>query len=202
MTYSERLFRQTHGFACDPASALAVSALAVSTAGAVSTAQGQKYAAEAQTTQQQQLVAANNSVGNEQAAQLRQQEAQTAEAAARDNERARLATQRAKSSAIVAAGEAGVTGNSVEALLGEYNAQLGQFREATLRQNQLSRQGVNTQIDAIRTGTRYQNLQINAPVAGPNYAAIGLRLAGDALGTYRAYNPDAFVRQPTPKPAK
>ncbi len=199
MTYQERLFRQTHGYGCEPTTILAVSSLAISAAGAVATAQGQKYAADAQADQQRQLVAANNSNADEQISQLRIQQAQNAESVARDNERARLAAQRSKASATVAAGEAGVTGNSVDALLGEYDAQLGQYREATLRQRQLNDQGANTQIDAIRTGTRYQNLQINAPISGPNYAAIGLGFLKDSLGTYKAYNPDAFTRTPSPK---
>jgi hypothetical protein len=173
-----------------------VASLAISAVSAASSVQGQKYAAEAQAEQQKNLTAANNAVAGEQIAQLRLQEAQSREASARENEKARLATQKAKASAVVGAGEAGVSGASVDALLGEYGMQLGQFREAVNRQGQLSTTAVNSQIESIRTGSRFQNLQINAPIVGPNYTGAAINFAGDALGTYKAYNPGAFQRTP------
>lgn len=198
MIFQERLFRQRHGYNCEPTT-IALASLAISGAGTVASLQGQKYAADAQARNQGDLTTANNQVAVEQMSQLRIQQAQSQEATTRDNERARLAAQRARSTATVAAGEAGVSGNSVDALLAEYGQQLGQYREATNRQTQLNAQGINTQVAAIRTGTRFQNLQINAPIAGPNYGAAAVRLAGDVLGTYRAYNPDAFLKTPGKK---
>ena len=44
----------------------------------------------------------------------------------------------------------------------------------------------------LNTNTRYQNLQINQPVAGPNVAAITANFLNDATRSYQAYNPGAF----------
>lgn len=193
MNYLERLFRQRVGYECEPTTLLAAS-LALSTAQFGTTIIGQRQQAKAQEAQQQALVAANNAVSGEQMAALRVQEAQSREATARENEKARLASQKAQATARVAAGEAGVEGNSVDALLQEYRMNLGQFREATTRQGQLNATATAANIEAIRTGARFQNLQINAPVVGPNYAGEALRLGQNGLGAYAAYNPSAFKK--------
>ena len=199
MNYQERLFRQTHGYGCEPATIIGLASLAISATSAVTSIQAQNYAADAQATNQRELTDANNKVAREQMSQLRQQEAQLAESTIRENEKARRATQKAKSSASVAASEAGVSGASVDALLNEYSMNLGQFREATNRQTQVSSQGINAQIDAVRTGARFQNLSINAPIARPNVAAEAVKFSGSALGVYRDYNPNAFDKKAKPK---
>jgi hypothetical protein len=210
MNYQERLFRQRHGYGCEPATIAAVASLAISAAGTAASVQGQKNAADAQLEQQRGLTAANGVVLNEQlaasreqATQLRMQEAQQQESIARENEKARLASQRGRATAIVSAGEAGVSGSSVDALLSEYGAQLGQFREATNRQQQLNSQATNAQVATVQTGARgqamgarFQNLQINAPVVGPNYGAAIAQFGASALGTYKDYRPSAFQSKP------
>jgi len=85
----------------------------------------------------------------------------------------------------------------VDALLQEYDAQLGAYTEAALRQKQLDDIATGDQIAATRTGANYQNLNINQPVARPAYLAEGLKLGGAALGAYRDYNPSAFTRKST-----
>lgn len=179
---------------CEPTALLAASLVLSAATGAV-TIQGQRQAAKAQANYQKELVEANNKVSYEQQAALRIQQGQDMESRARENEKARLASQRAVSTTTTAAGEAGVSGASVDALLGEYNSTLGQFRESTLRQGQLYASGVGAQIDALRAGQGMSNLQINAPVSQPNYAAAVLNFGADALGAYRAYNPDAFKKK-------
>lgn len=176
------------------ATTISLIGLAISAASATASIQGQRYQAQAQEQQQAELTKANNFVAGEQMAQTRLQEAQQAEAAARENEKARLAAQKARSTAVVTAGEAGVSGASVDALLGEYGMQLGQFREASNRQTQLTASASASQIAAIQTGARFQNLSINAPIVGPNYGAEAVKFAGSAMSTYQAYNPDAFKR--------
>lgn len=180
---------------CEPTTLFAAS-LAISAASSAATVSAQRTAGKTQAAYQQDLVAANNSNTAGALSQLRIQQDQSAEARARETEKARLATQRSKASAQVAAGQAGVSGNSVDALLQEYDAQLGQYTEATLRQKQLDDIATGDQIAATRTGANYQNLQINQPVARPAYLAEGLKLGGAALGAYRDYNPSAFTRTP------
>jgi hypothetical protein len=203
MNYEERLFRQSTGYGCPVTLGLTVTqmvvmgiALASSAASAVATAQAQKANAAAQEASQVQQVNASNAVADQQAGQLRQQEAQDNESRARSDQQATQANKAASATALTSAGEAGVTGASVDALMGEYNMQMGQYKDATNRQGQLNRVGIENQLGALQEQTKFSNLQINAPVAQPQYGAIGLQFASNALGTYHAYNPDAFARKP------
>ena len=194
MNYQERLFRQRWGYQCDPGSALLAAELVVSAAGATASIQAQQVQAKAQAQTQQSLTEANNKVATEQMSQLRIAQGQDEESRAREIEKARQATQKAQATARVSAGEAGVTGNSVDALLNEYNASLGQFKEATNRQGTLNAENTDSQIEAVRTGARYQNLTINAPITGPNYGAAIVGVAKDSFSAYQGYNPNAFKR--------
>jgi hypothetical protein len=171
---------------CNPA-AWYVAAVVISGIGTTASIQGQRANQIAQENYQKETVKANNKVSYEQMSALRIQQSEDAESRARENEKARLISQRAASTAATAAGEAGVSGASVDALLGEYQMQFGQFRESTLRQGQFYASGVDAQIDAIRSGAGMSNLQINAPVSRPNYAAAVAQFGSDSLGAYRAY---------------
>lgn len=173
---------------CEPTTILLAASLAVSALSGVASVQGQKAAAQAQENYQTQLVAANNQQAYAQESALRIQQAQDTESRGRENEKARLATQKAVSTSTVAAGEAGLTGASVDALLGEYQSSFGQYRETTLRQGQLYASGVGSQIDALRAGNGMSNLQINAPISRPNYTAAVLNFSSDALTAYRAFD--------------
>lgn len=181
---------------CLPAVALAWAAFAASAAGSVATVVAQKQQAVAQERQQTALTKANNASAYSQMSQLRIQQAQTNESTARETEKARLANQRAMSTGTVAAGEAGVQGNSVAGLLQEYGMQFGQFKEASTRQAQLNASGTENQLEAVRLNGDAQNLNINAPITQPNYLGEGLKVAGSALSTYRSYNPSAFQKKP------
>lgn len=181
---------------CEPTTVLLVASLALSAAGGVAQVQGQKANATAQEITQGNLTRANNATAALQLSQLRIQQAQGRESAAREGEKARLASQRSKATATVAAGEAGVQGASVEALMQEYSMNLGQFREASLRQQQLSNAAATDQAENILLGAKYSNLNINAPIAQPQYAAAAINFGADALGAYRAYNPSAFQKKP------
>lgn len=178
---------------CEPTTLLATS-LALSVAENAAQVAGEAQQAKAQTAYQQKLVAANNTETGNQLSRLRIEQSQSREAATRESEKARLASQAAKSRAAVAAGEAGVQGQSVDALLSEYDANLGRFKEADLRQRQLNDASYADKAAAISAGANYQNLQINAPVVGPNYGAAALRIGGSALSAYRSYNPSAFKK--------
>lgn len=178
------------------AATLLYTSLALSAASTATSLVGQKQQQVAQERQQRSLVAANNAESQLQLGQLRTQQAQSRESAALEGEKARLASQKAKATATVAAGEAGVSGHSVDAVLAEYSANLSRFKEGSLRQRQLEDSAYADRAVAIQSGARYQNLQINAPVAGPNYAAGLLNFGSQALGAYTAYNPGAFKKGP------
>jgi len=178
---------------CEPTTLLAAS-LALSAATTGLTVAEQHSQAKSQAAYQESLTKASNTQAENSIAALRIQQAQSRESTARETEKARLASQRAKASAEVAAGEAGVSGNSVDALLQEYSTNLDQFKEATIRQRSLEDASYADQVAAIRSGASYQALQINAPIAQPQYGAAALKLGADALGAYRSYNPSAFKK--------
>jgi hypothetical protein len=149
----------------------------------------QKKQADAQTDYQEDLGKANVTAARIQAEQLRDQQAQANEATQREAQAAALASKQAKSTAVVSAGEAGVSGNSVEALLQEYRATEGRWMEAHLRQQQLTDVSTEQQLEALRINTDAGNLSMNAPVAQPNYLAGALSFGAQAASTYMIANP-------------
>lgn len=192
MIYSEHLFRQRNGYACEPTTIMMVASLAITAASAAAQAQQQKAQAVTQENQQNALQDSNNEQAAEQASALRIGQAQDSEATARELEKARLAGAKASSTAKVASGEAGIQGNTSDALLQEHEAALGQYREAVSRQGTLNAMGTEQQLKALQTGTRNQNLQINAPINQPQYGIIALNAAGRMIDT--ANSSGAFAK--------
>ena len=191
MMYEDRLYRAKYGYNCDPTTLL-IASLAISAATAVTTVEGQAAQAKSQTAEQQALVAANNATTSTQESAVRANQFQKNQATTQENERATLANQRATATALTGAGESGVQGASVDAMLSDYQQQYNQYRTATMRQSNANASDANYQIDSLRTGNVYQDLSINAPVAQPQYLAAGLNMASSDMGAYRAYNPNAF----------
>lgn len=193
MNYQERLFRMRHGWGCEPTTVIALSSLAISAAGATANGIAQSKAAKAQTKYQQDLVDANNATTIEEMGNAREGQSQARESAARDAEEARLANQKAQATATVAAGEAGVQGNSVDALMAQFSASEGRYKEALARQTKWIDRNADLQVQAASTGASYQNLNINAPVTKPTHLATALGVARDGLGIYRQYRADKRV---------
>jgi hypothetical protein len=171
---------------CEPTTILMVTSLALSAAGTVASLEGQRQAANSQADYQTQLAAANVENARVQSEQVRDQQSQTNEASQRESAQASLASRKAASTAQVAAGESGVTGNSVDALLGDFKMQEGLYKESLLRQKQLTDVGAGQQLNAIRSGADAQNLSMNAPIAQPNYLAAALQFGAQATGTFAA----------------
>ncbi len=181
-------------FYCEPTT-LAIAAIALSAAGTGATLVGQRQAAKAQAGYQQELAKSTNEAARVQAEQVRDQQAQSAEAAGREVQKASIASRQAQSTATVSAGEGGVTGNSVDALLRDFRTQEGIYKEAVTRQQQLTNFGAGQQIDAIRAGAKAGNLQMNAPIAQPNYLAAALSFGAQAAGTYAIAKRDSTGTQ-------
>lgn len=191
MNFSERLFRLRAGYGCEPTTALMITSLVLSAASTTASLVGQKKQADAQADYQENLAEANVKAAQVQSAQVRDQQAQANEATTRESQQASLASRKASSTATVAAGEAGVSGNSVDALLRDYRGQEGIFKEAVLRQKQLTDVSAGQQIDAIRSGADAGNLSMNAPIGQPNYLAGALSFGAQAASTYALSKKDA-----------
>lgn len=189
MTYQEQLFRQRFGWGCEAVSAttLLITSLAATAASTGAALYGQKQQAEAQADYQEDLAKANNEAARIQSEQVRDQQAQQQESTAREIQQASIASREAQATAVVAAGEAGVTGQSFAALLQEYQAQRGRHAEAVLRQKQFNDAAAGQQIDAIRAGASAGNVGMNAPIGRPNYLAAALSAGAQAASTGAIY---------------
>jgi hypothetical protein len=96
-----------------------------------------------------------------------------------------LKSREALSRAGVSAGEAGVSGASVDALLNDYTRQEADYRVAVTRQQEL--QNINTGLALTDAGYRTQMNQIgiNKPINKPSFLTAGLSAAQSAMSGYR-----------------
>jgi hypothetical protein len=193
---------------CAPA-VFALGSLAVGLASQATSFIGQTQAANNQANYQSQLASLESRrqqqeqeqllLKNQQEQQsLFTQQAQQNEQAARELNKVAMEARAASSRATVAAGEAGVSGLSVDALLGDITRQeLGYF-EASTRQGQMRDQyyaettknmqkALEMNLDYSRMGSQMNLAQINRPIAKPSWAAFGINLGTQTLGAADAY---------------
>ena len=115
----------------------------------------------------------------------RMRQAQEQEATNRELADIALKSREAISRASTSAGEAGVAGMSVNALMDDYMRQEADYRTATLRQQEF--QDVNTGLALSDAGYRTQQnlIDINRPINRPNFLTGVLDAASSAAGGYR-----------------
>jgi hypothetical protein len=154
----------------------------MSVAGSLAKHRGEQRAADQAVAYQQQLTGAARAVASDQESAVRLRQAQERESIARDSETARIANAEARATARVSAGEAGIVGSSVDALMHEFSMQEGRYVEANLRQTEFADMSSSAEIDSIRQGLNYQTLRINTPVHRPSRLATGLSIGGAVLG--------------------
>jgi hypothetical protein len=130
---------------------------------------------------------ANNQYRQDQTRQLQEQEA-----ASQKLGQSRVEGMEAQSKALTAAGEAGVSGLSVKALLNDFMGQEAKYRESVktnagfqVDQLQEEMQGIRASAEGrINSVSRY----VKEPVATPNYFGGAMRVGGSALDAYTRYN--------------
>lgn len=105
----------------------------------------------------------------------------------------------ARSTATVAAGEAGISGLSVDALLDDYTRQEADYRFSLTEQNRLT--GVNNQLALDEMGFRSQanQIRINQPIKKPDYLGSMVNLAGSGMQIYSNYNQNLLAEQQVTK---
>lgn len=165
---------------------LTMASLAISGAQAVAQHKAADAQADAQEEYNQQLQKnAEQAYNNELEAlrlQQHQDEAQAKQKIVQNQKQAIQARSRAKT----AAGEAGVSGLSVDALLGDFERQEAEFKDA-VREN-LDNRNQQRQQEAISAGTRLQSRQNSVqPVNRPSVLGTGLQIAGNAVGAFSDY---------------
>lgn len=167
---------------CDPATIGAIVGVASAGAGYA----GQRQQAKAQAAYQAQSAAAERQRALQEQSSIRMQQAQQQEATARELEQVSRKSQEALARARVSAGEAGVAGASVQALMDDYTRQEAGYRAATLRQQEL--RGVGTQLGLEQAGLASQQrlIGIQQPINRPSLLVSGLQAVSGGLSGYAA----------------
>jgi hypothetical protein len=171
---------------CVGAVAMAVAQFALSAAGTVAGFVGQSQQAEAQQEYyKNNRDAANKAAVNTYAAN-QNRALQERKAASQETQQLQTDAVRARSTAEVAAGEAGVSGLSVDALIGDYYGQQGRY-ERTLDNNyQMQADYLRGEMDATQAQAEGR---INSVQQGqkPSFADAAIRILGGGLDAYGGY---------------
>jgi multidrug efflux pump subunit AcrA (membrane-fusion protein) len=146
--------------------------------------QGQRQMAKTQAKVQANASAAERQRYLQEVSSMRVQQGQEQVAAAqRVNESARKARE-ARATARVSAGEAGVAGLSVDALINDLTKQEAEFNFATQQQLQMNDVGRSMQLENAGLSFTNNMLRINKPIEQPDYLGAALSGAQTGLSTY------------------
>lgn len=145
---------------------------------------GQRQQARQQRRYQAQAAEAERQRFIQEQSAMRMRQAQEQEAMNRELGDIALKSREALSRAGVSAGEAGVSGASVEALLDDYTRQEADYRVALTRQQEL--QNVNTGLALTDAGYRTMQNQIgiNRPINYPSFLTAALGAVGSGMSGY------------------
>lgn len=165
---------------CDPVS---MAVVGVASAGAQYA--GQRQQARQQRRYQAQAAEAERQRFIQEQSAMRMRQAQEQEAMNAELGDIALKSREALSRAGVSAGEAGVSGASVDALLDDYTRQEADYRVALTRQQEL--QNINTGLALTDAGYRTQMNQIgiNKPINYPSFLTAGLSAVQGGMSGYR-----------------
>ena len=146
---------------------------------------GQRQQARQQQRYQSQAAEAERQRFIQEQSALRMRQAQEQEAMNKELGDIALKSREALSRAGVSAGEAGVSGASVDALLDDYTRQEADYRVALTRQQEL--QNINTGLALTDAGYRTMNNQIgiNRPINRPSFLTAGLGAVQSGMSGYR-----------------
>ena len=165
---------------CDP---ISIGMAVASTAMQVS---GQRQMAKTQARVQANASAAERQRYLQEVSSMRVQQGQEQVAAAqRINESAKKARE-ARATARVSAGEAGVAGLSVDALINDLTREEAEYSFATQQQTQMNDVGRSMQLQNAGLGFTNNMLRINRPIEQPDYLGAALSGAQTGMSTYSA----------------
>jgi hypothetical protein len=166
---------------CDPISAtLVATSVGSNIAGFV----GARQQAKAQLRYQAQAAAAERQRFMQEQTSLRMRQAQEQEAVGRELEQVSRKSQQALARARVSAGEAGVAGASVQALMADYTRQEAGYRAALLRQQELGAVATGMGLEQAGFATMQRQIGINRPISRPSGLAAGLGALSAGLSGY------------------
>ena len=172
------------GSAIAGASASTLISAGLGAASAGSSIYGQRQQAKTQAKVQANASAAERERYLREVSSMRVQQGQEEVAAAqRVNESARKARE-ARATARVSAGEAGVAGLSVDALINDLTREEAEYNFATQQQLQMNDVGRSMQLENAGLGFTNNMLRINRPIEKPDYLGAAISGAQTGLSTY------------------
>ena len=158
--------------------------LALGGAQTVSQISGQRQMAKAQAQAQANASKAERQRYLQEVSSMRVQQGQEQVAAAqRINESAKKARE-ARATARVSAGESGVAGLSVDALINDLTREEAEYSFATQQQTQMNDVGRQMQLQNAGLGFTNNMLRINRPIEQPDYLGAALSGAQTGMSTY------------------
>ena len=146
---------------------------------------GQRQQAKQQAAFQAQSAAAERQRALQEQTSLRMRQAQEQEATARELEQVSRKSREALARARVSAGEAGVAGASVQALMDDYTRQEAGYRAAVTRQQELSALGTQLGLEQAGLASQQRLISIQQPIARPSFLTAGLGAISGGLSGYR-----------------
>jgi len=144
----------------------------------------QQQAASAQAKVQKRASAAERERHIQEMSAERIQQAFDNEARAGEMQKASQKARKARSTAVVSAGEAGVSGLSVQALLDEYSRQEGAYRYGLERQGEMQDVGRELRLKDQSLQSYNNLLSINKPIAQTDYLGSALEGAKTGMSVY------------------
>ena len=174
---------------CFPAALATISAVS-SVAGTIAGYQGQRQMAKQQRQQQRAMSSAESERFQREQSALRMEQGMKQEEAGRDVDRIRREGMEQVSTARTAAGEAGVTGGSVDALISQYIQRQGDYTSAMGRQQEMRNVASGLSLEEMGLGHRQRLIDINRPVQQPSLLTAGAGLARAGVGITRQYRQD------------
>ncbi|GGD98165.1 virion core protein, T7 gp14 family [Rhizobium anhuiense] len=167
----------------DPISAIG---LAIGAATSVVQYQGQVSAAEEQNKLYRDNAARANQNARDQMFQTQQRMLQEQEKAGAEKADNLKEAREAKATATVAAGEAGVSGLSVDALLAEFDGRAAQANDRVDQNTEWTLNQLNNEMKGIRSNAEDRINSVQR-AAKPSFFDAGLRIAGAGLDSYNDY---------------
>lgn len=146
--------------------------------------QGQRRAAKVQSRSQAKASAAERQRYLNEVSSMRTQQRQEQVAAAQRIQESTKKAREARATARVSAGEAGVSGLSVNALINDLTRQEAEYRFANTQQQQMVDTNRELQLRDAGLGFTNNMLRINRPIEKPDYLGAALSGAQTGMSTY------------------
>ena len=168
---------------CFPGLPAVMAGLAVASGGAQYL--GARQQAKQQERYQRQAQAAERLRFQQEQTSMRMRQAQEQEAVGRELEQVSRKSQAALARARVSAGEAGVAGASVQALMDDYMRQEAGYRSALLRQQELGGIGTGLGLEQAGFATQQRMVGLSQPIDRPSALGALMQAGQQAMGAYR-----------------